>query len=65
MRTQGFMLIIVQRDATIYSIFIAANCSTYFGWWHHPSSWAHIESLYPSTIVGGSSSVTTTSCQML
>jgi hypothetical protein len=36
------MLIIVQRDATIYSLFIAANCCTCFGWWHHPSSGAHI-----------------------
>jgi len=36
------MLITGQRDATIYSLFIAANCSTFFGWWHHPSSRAHI-----------------------
>ena len=36
------MLIIVQRDSTIYSFFIAANCSTCFEWWHHPSSGAHI-----------------------
>ena len=36
------MSIIVQRDANIYSLFIAANCSTCFGCWHHPSSGAHI-----------------------
>jgi len=45
------MSITVQRDATIYSLFIPANCSTCFGWWH----------LYPTTIAGGSSSNTATS----
>jgi len=43
------MLIIVQRDATIYSLFIAAYCFTCFS------------SLYPPTIAGGSSSDPTTS----
>ena len=36
------MLIIVQLDVTIYSLLIAAHCSTCFGWWHHPSSGAHV-----------------------
>jgi len=36
------MSIIVQQDATIYSSFIAANSSTYFGWFPHASSGAHI-----------------------
>ena len=36
-------LINARRDATtIYSLFIAADCSTCFWWWHHPSSGAHI-----------------------
>jgi len=34
--------IIIQRDATIYSLFISVNCSTCFGWYLHPSSGAHI-----------------------
>jgi len=25
-----------------YSLFISANCSTYFGWYLHPSSRSHI-----------------------
>jgi len=29
------MLIIGQRDVTIYNLFIDANFSTCFGWWHH------------------------------
>jgi hypothetical protein len=36
------MPIIIQRDATMYSLFISVNCSTYFGWYLHPSSGAHI-----------------------
>ena len=37
-----FVSINVQHDATIYSLFIFLNCSTYFGWYLHPSSGAHI-----------------------
>ena len=37
-----YMPIIVQQDATIYSLFISVNRSTYFGWYHHPSSGAHV-----------------------
>jgi len=34
--------IIIQQDWTTYSLFISANCSTYFEWYLHPSSGAHI-----------------------
>jgi hypothetical protein len=30
------MSIIVQQDATIYSLFISVNCCTCFGWRYHP-----------------------------
>jgi len=33
---------IIQKDATIYSLFISANCCTCFGWYLHPSSGAQI-----------------------
>jgi hypothetical protein len=36
------MSIIVQQDATIYSLFISVNCSTCFGWHLHPPSGAHV-----------------------
>jgi len=36
------MSIIVQQDATIYSLFISTNRSTCFGWYLHPPSAAHI-----------------------
>jgi hypothetical protein len=31
----------IQQDATLHSLFISGNCSTCFGWYHHPSSGAH------------------------
>jgi hypothetical protein len=31
----------IQQDATSHSLFISGNCSTYFGWYFHPSSGAH------------------------
>jgi hypothetical protein len=31
----------IQRDATSHSLFISGNCSTWFGWYFHPSSGAH------------------------
>jgi len=34
--------ITIQKDATIYSLFITVNCSTWFGWYLHPSSRVHI-----------------------
>jgi len=37
-----YMIIIVQQDATIYTLFISVNRSTFFGWYLHPSSGAHV-----------------------
>jgi hypothetical protein len=31
----------IQQDATLHILFISGNCSTCFGWYHHPSSGAH------------------------
>jgi hypothetical protein len=31
----------IQQDATLHSLFISGNCSTYFGQYFHPSSEAH------------------------
>jgi hypothetical protein len=31
----------IQQDATLHSLCISGNCSTYFGWYFHPSSGAH------------------------
>jgi hypothetical protein len=36
-----YISITVQQDANIYSLFVSLNCSTYFGWYLHPSSGAH------------------------
>jgi hypothetical protein len=33
--------IYIRQDATLHSLFISGNCSTYFGWYFHPSSGAH------------------------
>jgi len=54
-----YMPIIVQQDATIYSLFtsISVNRSTCFGWYLHPSSGARVT---VSTASGISKSVTTT-----
>ena len=49
--------IIVQQDATIYSSFLSANCSTFFGWYLHPSSGAHNT---VSTVSGINETVTAT-----
>jgi len=35
------MAIIIEKDATVYSLFISVNCSTCFEWYFHPSSGAH------------------------
>ena len=51
------MSIIVQQDATIYSLFISVNCSTCFGCYLHPSSGAHIT---VSTVSGINDTVTAT-----
>ena len=34
------ILIYIQQDATLHSLFLSGNCSTCFGWYHHPSSGA-------------------------
>jgi len=35
-----YIPIYIQQDAPLHSLFIAGNCSTCFGWYHHPSSGA-------------------------
>ena len=35
-----YIPIYIQQDATLHSLFISGNCSTCFGWYHHPSSGA-------------------------
>jgi len=37
-----YIPIIVHQNATIYGLFISVNRSTYFGWYLHPSSGAHV-----------------------
>jgi len=36
-----YIPVYIQQDATLHSLFISENCSTYFGWYLHPSSGAH------------------------
>ena len=55
-----FKPIIVQQDATIYSLFVSVNRSTCFGWYLHPSSGAHVT---VSTAYGISKPVTATCCE--
>jgi hypothetical protein len=45
-----YMPIIIQRNATIHSLFISVNCSTCFGWYFDPSSGAHVTVSTPSGI---------------
>jgi hypothetical protein len=58
----------IQQDATLHSLFISGNCSTRFGWYHHPSSGAHTTVfvtplLLPAAIAADSSNgVTSTRC---
>ena len=52
-----YMPIIVQQDATIYSLFISVNRSTYCGWYLRPSSGSHVT---VSTALGISTTVTAT-----
>jgi hypothetical protein len=35
------ILIYIEQDATLHTLFISGNCSTCFGWYFHPSSGAH------------------------
>jgi len=51
------MPIIVQQDATVYSLFISVNRSTCFGRYLHPSSAAHVT---VSTVSGITVTVTAT-----
>jgi len=51
------MPIIVQQDATIYSLFISVNRSICLGWYLHPTSGAHVT---VSTASGVSKTVTAT-----
>jgi len=43
--------IIIQKDVTIYSLFVIANCSTCFGWYLHPLSGAHTTASTVSGII--------------
>ena len=36
-----FIPIYIQQDATLHSLFISGKCSTFFGWYLHPSSGEH------------------------
>jgi len=40
--------IIIQRDATLYILFISANCFIFFVWYLHPSS--ETVSVMPDTV---------------
>ena len=35
-----YIPIYIQQDATLHSLFISGNCSTFFAWYHHPSTGA-------------------------
>jgi len=48
---------IIEKDATIYSLFISADYCTCFGWYLYPSSGAHIT---VSTVSGIIETVTAT-----
>jgi len=50
-----YVAIIIQQDATIYSLFISVNCSACFGWYLLPSSGAHMT---VSTVSGINETVT-------
>jgi hypothetical protein len=36
-----YIPIYIQQGATLHSLFVYGNCSTCFGWYHHPSSGAN------------------------
>jgi hypothetical protein len=36
-----YILIYIQQDATLHSLFISGNWSTFFGWYFHPKNGAH------------------------
>jgi len=39
-RSQFYVPIYIQQDATLHGLFISGNCSTCFGWYPHLSSGA-------------------------
>jgi len=53
-----YILIYIQQDATLHSLFISGNFSTCFGWHLHPLSAAHTT---VSTASGTCQTVTATS----
>jgi len=55
-----YMPIIVQQDATTYSLFLSVNCSTCFGWYLHPSSGVHVT---VSRASGTSKTIIATCCE--
>jgi len=69
----NYISIYIQQDATSHSLFIFGNCSTCFGWYHHPTSGAqttvstasgicHTPLLLPATPTSGAhTSVSTAS----
>jgi len=40
------ILLYIQQDAMLHSLFISGNCSTYFEWYLHPSSGAHTSTAF-------------------
>jgi hypothetical protein len=54
-----FIPLYIQQGATLHGLFISGTCSTYFGWYFHPSSGAHTT---VSTASGISHTVTATCC---
>jgi len=52
-----YMPIIVQKNVSLYSLFISVNRSTCFGWYFHPLSGAHVT---VSTASGTSKTVNAT-----
>ena len=49
----------MQQDATEYNLFKSVYCSTCFGWYLHPSSWAH-NTVRVSAVSGINETVTAT-----
>jgi hypothetical protein len=54
-----YILIYIQQDATLHSLFISGNCSTCVRWFLHPSSGAHTT---VTTVSGTCQTVTATCC---
>ena len=54
-----YVLIYIQQDATLHSLFISGNCSICFGWYLHPSSGAHAT----VSAASGTCQTVTTTCR--